>query len=155
MVDSQPPPPSLPPPSDDANVDPLSIAGALPGAAGVLPADIQHPPLSPPRKLKFTVTLLTGEFDFDSDFQADTDSSEDHCHGCIPQVPRGDALCVFWRLDGAYGCPICPNLMHQWRKLNEVEDHVPGMARSAPLREKYKKKWSYHRVVARNEGWME
>jgi hypothetical protein len=40
-VDSQPPPPSLPPPSDDANVDPPLIIGALPGAASVLPADIQ------------------------------------------------------------------------------------------------------------------
>jgi hypothetical protein len=29
------------------------------------------------------------------------------------------------------------------------------MAKSAPLRERYKKKWSCHRVVARNEGWME
>jgi hypothetical protein len=29
------------------------------------------------------------------------------------------------------------------------------MARSMPLRQKYKKKWSRHRVVARNEGWME
>jgi hypothetical protein len=38
----------------------------------------------------------------------------------------------------------------------EVKDHhVLGMARSMPLRQKYKKKWSRHRVVARNEGWME
>jgi hypothetical protein len=80
-VDSQPPPPSLPPPSDDANVDRLSIAGSLPGAAGVLPADIQHPPLSLPQKLKFMVTLPAGEFDSDSNSQADTDSFEDRCHG--------------------------------------------------------------------------
>jgi hypothetical protein len=45
--------------------------------------------------------------------------------------------------------------MHRWRKLNEVKDHVLGMAKFAPLREKYKKKWSRHRVLARNEGWME
>jgi hypothetical protein len=45
--------------------------------------------------------------------------------------------------------------MHWWCKLNEVKDHVHGMARSAPPRLKYKKKWSRHRVVARNEGWME
>jgi hypothetical protein len=29
------------------------------------------------------------------------------------------------------------------------------MAKSAPLRQNYKKKWSRHGVVARNEGWME
>jgi hypothetical protein len=29
------------------------------------------------------------------------------------------------------------------------------MAKSAPLRQNYKKKWSRHRVVARNEEWME
>jgi hypothetical protein len=44
--------------------------------------------------------------------------------------------------------------MHRWRKLNKVNDHVLGMARSAPLRE-YKKKWSCHLIVSRNEGWME
>jgi hypothetical protein len=38
-ADSQPPPPSLPPPYDNANVNPPSIAGALPGAAGVSPAE--------------------------------------------------------------------------------------------------------------------
>jgi hypothetical protein len=53
------------------------------------------------------------------------------------------------------GVPVCPNLMHQWHMLNEVKDHVLGMARSVPLRQKYKKKWSRHRIVARNEGWME
>jgi hypothetical protein len=45
--------------------------------------------------------------------------------------------------------------MHRWRKLNEVKDHVLGIDRSALTRDKYKKKWSCHRVVARNEGWME
>jgi hypothetical protein len=29
------------------------------------------------------------------------------------------------------------------------------MARSAPLRQKYKTKWSRHLVVARDEGWIE
>jgi hypothetical protein len=32
LMDSQPPPPSLPLPSHDANVDPSSIVGFLPGA---------------------------------------------------------------------------------------------------------------------------
>jgi hypothetical protein len=62
LADFQPPSPSLPPPSDDANVNPPLIPGALPGAAGILLADIQHPPPSPPWKLKFTVTLHAGEF---------------------------------------------------------------------------------------------
>jgi hypothetical protein len=44
--------------------------------------------------------------------------------------------------------------MPQWCKLNEVNDNDLGMARSAPLRRKYKK-WSRHCVVARNEGWMQ
>jgi hypothetical protein len=64
-------------------------------------------------------------------------------------------LRVFWCFDGMCGVPVCPNLMHQWHMLNEVKDHVLGMARSVPLRQKYKKKWSRHRIVARNEGWME
>jgi hypothetical protein len=44
--------------------------------------------------------------------------------------------------------------MHQWRNLNEIKDHVLGMARFEALREDNMKKWSCHRVVARNEGWM-
>jgi hypothetical protein len=63
-------------------------------------------------------------------------------------------LCVFLSLDDTYGCPVCPNLMHRWRMLNQVKYHVLGMVRSTPLREKYKKKWTRHRVVAMNEGWM-
>jgi hypothetical protein len=152
-VDSQPPPPLLPPPFDDTNVDPSSITDALPGAAGVSSVDIQPPPSSPPRKLMFTVTLPAGEFDFD--FDSDSHSSEDRFHSYIPPVPRGDALRVFLRLNDMYGCPVCPNLMHRWCKLNQVKDHVLGMAKSAPLRQNYKKKWSHHCIVARNEGWME
>jgi hypothetical protein len=53
-------------------------------------------------------------------------------------------------LNGTYGSHVCPNLMHRWRKLNEVDDHVLGMAKSAPLRYNYKKQ-SRHRVVANNE----
>jgi hypothetical protein len=94
-ADSQPPPPSLPPPSNDTNVDPPSITGALPGAGGVLLVDIQHPPPSLPWKLKFTVTLPAGGFASESDSQADTNSSEDRCHGYNPLVPRRDALCIF------------------------------------------------------------
>jgi hypothetical protein len=31
--------------------------------------------------------------------------------------------------------------MHQWRNLNEINDHVLGMAKSEALREDNKKKW--------------
>jgi hypothetical protein len=41
--------------------------------------------------------------------------------------------------------------MHRWGKLNEVKDHVLGMAKFAPLKKNYKKKWSCHCVMARNE----
>jgi hypothetical protein len=44
--------------------------------------------------------------------------------------------------------------MHHWRNLNEIKDHVLGMARFEALREDNKKKWSRHRVLTRNEGWM-
>jgi hypothetical protein len=98
----------------------------------------------------FMVTLPAGEFDSDS--QPDTDSSEDHLHGYISLVPRGDALRVFRRTNGTYGFPVYPNLMHQWGKLNEVKDHVLGMAKFARLRQDYKKKWSRHHVVARERG---
>jgi hypothetical protein len=73
------------------------------------------------------VTLPVGEFDSDFDSQVDTNSSGDHFHSYIPLVPWGDALRVFRRFNSMYGCPVCPNLMHQWCKLNEVKDHVLGM----------------------------
>jgi hypothetical protein len=44
--------------------------------------------------------------------------------------------------------------MHRWRNLNEIKDHILGMARSEALREENKKKLSRHRFLARNEGWM-
>jgi hypothetical protein len=123
----------LPPPSSDAtNIDPSSLICGFPRAGGGSPADIQPPTPSPPRKLNFTVTLPAGEFDSDS--QADTDSFEGRFHGYIPPVPQGHALCFFLRLNGTYGCPVCPNLMHQLHKLNEVKYHVLGMAKSVPLR---------------------
>jgi hypothetical protein len=148
-TDVDPPPPS----SDAANVRPPSLVSGFPRAGGVSSADIQPPPPSPPRKLKFTVTLPAGEFDFDFNSQAGTDSSEDRFQDYIPPVSWGDALHVFLRLNGTYGCHVCPHLMHRWHKLNEVKDHILGMAKSAPLRQNYKN-WSRHHVVARNEVWM-
>jgi hypothetical protein len=122
-----------PPPlrSDTANIDPQSLVSGLPRVGGGSPANFQPPPPSPPRKLMFTVTLPAGEFDSDSNSQVDTDSFEDHFHGYIPPVPQGDALRVFRRFNG---CLVCPNLMHRWRKLNEIKDHVLGMAKPAALR---------------------
>jgi hypothetical protein len=44
--------------------------------------------------------------------------------------------------------------MHRWRNLNEIKDHVLGMARSEALRKDNMKKWNRRRVLSRNEGWM-
>jgi hypothetical protein len=141
-ADSQPPQPLMPFPSDDANIDPPLITGAFEGATGASPVDIWPPLPSSPRKLTFTVTLPAGEFDSNSnsDSQGDTDSYEDCFHGYIPLVPRGDAFRAFWYFNGTYGCPVCSNLMHRWRKLNEVKHHVLRMAKSTALRQNYKKK---------------
>jgi hypothetical protein len=43
--------------------------------------------------------------------------------------------------------------MHWWRNLNEVKDHILGMAKSEALRED-NMKWSCHCILARNEGWL-
>jgi hypothetical protein len=101
----------------------------MPGAAGTSQADSQPPPLV--------------ELDSDSNFDTNSYSNSD----TFP-------LRVFWFTTNTYGCPVCPNRMHRWRNLNEIKDHVLGMARSEVLREDNMKKWSHHRVLARNEGWM-
>uniref|UniRef100_K3ZNU9 Uncharacterized protein n=1 Tax=Setaria italica TaxID=4555 RepID=K3ZNU9_SETIT len=92
---------------------------------------------------------------FDSDFesQTETDSSDDRRHRPRVPFPHGDALRVYCHADNTYRCPICPTRIHWSKILNEVKDHVLGMARSAALRGD-NKKWRCHRVVARNEGWM-
>uniref|UniRef100_K3ZMC9 Uncharacterized protein n=1 Tax=Setaria italica TaxID=4555 RepID=K3ZMC9_SETIT len=69
--------------------------------------------------------------------------------------PVGDALCVFCHANNTFVCPVYPAKRHQWTIMNEVKDHILGMATSAPLRGENKKKWSHHHVVAQNEGWME
>jgi hypothetical protein len=58
-----------------------------------------------------------------------------HRHYKVP-VPRGPALCIFlwedgtflWE-DGTFLCPVCPDLVHRWRRLTEVRDHVLGQAK--------------------------
>jgi hypothetical protein len=42
--------------------------------------------------------------------------------------------------------------MHRWRNLNEIKDHIVGMARYEAMREDNMKKWSCHRVLVKNEG---
>jgi hypothetical protein len=96
------------------------------GDVGTLPADSQPPP-------------PLAELDSDSNSNSNSDTF---------------ALRVFWRTTNTYGCPVCPNYMHQWRNLNEIKDHVLGMARFEALREDNMNKWSHHRILARNEGWM-
>nr|TKV94340.1 hypothetical protein SEVIR_9G287900v2 [Setaria viridis] len=101
------------------------------------------------------VTLSADAFDYDSDSQIVTDSSDDHHHGYRTPFPLGDSLRVFRRVDNTFACLVCPHTRHRWSILNEVKDHVLGMALSAPLRGENKKKWSCHSVMAQNEGWME
>uniref|UniRef100_K4A2E4 Uncharacterized protein n=1 Tax=Setaria italica TaxID=4555 RepID=K4A2E4_SETIT len=94
-------------------------------------------------------------FDSDSESQTEMDSSVDR-HRCYRMpFPRSDALRVFCHTDNTFACPVYPAKRHRWTIMNEVKDHVLGMATSTPLRGENKKKWSCHRIVARNEGWME
>nr|TKW33032.1 hypothetical protein SEVIR_2G206400v2 [Setaria viridis] len=104
------------------------------------------------------VTLPADVFDSDSDSDSltETDSSDDRRRGYRMPFPRevSDALRIFRRTDNTFTCPVCPGTRHWWRILNEIKDHVLGMAKSMPLRGE-NKKWSRHCVVAQNEGWME
>ncbi|RCV07106.1 hypothetical protein SETIT_1G217600v2 [Setaria italica] len=81
------------------------------------------------------------------------DSSDDRHRGYRMPFPQGDALRVFHNVDNTFACPVYPTKRHRWRILNEVKDHVVGMTTSGPLR-KDNKKWSYHCVMAWNDGWM-
>nr|TKW21919.1 hypothetical protein SEVIR_4G153100v2 [Setaria viridis] len=108
-----------------------------------------------PRNLTLTVTLPVDAFNSDSNSQTGMNSSDVCRRGYRMSFPRGDALRVFHHADNTFACPVCSSTRHRWRILNEVMDHVLGMAKSVPLRGENKKKWSRHRVVARNEGWME
>uniref|UniRef100_K3YZK7 Uncharacterized protein n=1 Tax=Setaria italica TaxID=4555 RepID=K3YZK7_SETIT len=92
-------------------------------------------------------------FNFDSNSQTKMDSFDDRRRGYRTLFLWGGTLRVFRRANNTFACPICPSTRHQWRILNEVKDHILGMAKSLPLRGE-NKKWSCHLVVARNEGWM-
>uniref|UniRef100_K4AKZ4 Uncharacterized protein n=1 Tax=Setaria italica TaxID=4555 RepID=K4AKZ4_SETIT len=70
------------------------------------------------------------------------DSSNDRRRSYRVPFPCGDALRIYCHADNTYGI------------YNEIKDHVLGMARSVALRGDNKKKWSHHRVVAQNVGWM-
>nr|TKW21668.1 hypothetical protein SEVIR_4G135001v2 [Setaria viridis] len=117
------------------------------GAASSTPA-----PSSPSRKLTLKVTLLADAFDSES--HTEMDSYDDHHHGYHTPFTRGDALCIFCHTNNTFACPVCPTMRHRWKILNEVKDHVVGMATFVPLRGKNKKKWSLHHVMARIEGWL-
>ncbi|RLM85168.1 ATPP2-A13 [Panicum miliaceum] len=90
--------------------------------------------------------------DSDSDIQTETDESGDKNHCYIKPVPNGPATRVFSCDYGTFRCPVCPGLADRWTRPNEVRDHVVGKANSSALRAKNKKRYSRHRVLARNEG---
>ncbi|RCV18348.1 hypothetical protein SETIT_3G293900v2 [Setaria italica] len=87
--------------------------------------------------------------------QTEMDSSDDHRRSYPMPLPRDDALRIFYHGDNTFTCLICPGRRQRWMILNEVKDHILGMAMSTPLRGKNKKKnWSRHRVMAWNMGWL-
>jgi hypothetical protein len=90
----------------------------------------------------------------DSDTQTETDPSDDEFRGYILPVPRGPALHIFGHADGTFGCLVCPDLGHRWTRPNEVKDHIVGKANSSTPRAENKRRYSHHRVLARNEGWI-
>ncbi|KAG2629012.1 hypothetical protein PVAP13_3KG315800 [Panicum virgatum] len=95
-----------------------------------------------------------GAFDSDSDTQTETDPDNDYRRGYHLAVPRGATLRIIRHGDGTFQCPVCPGLANRWTRLNEVRDRVVGKAKSRTLREDNKKKYSQHRALAQNEGWM-
>ncbi|KAG2642266.1 hypothetical protein PVAP13_2KG196416 [Panicum virgatum] len=104
--------------------------------------------------LSSTVNILAEAFDSNFDTQTETDLDDDYLRGYHLAVPRGPALCIIRRGDDTFRCPVCPGLATRWTRPNEVRDQVVGKAKSRALREDNKKKYSRHRVLARNEGWM-
>jgi hypothetical protein len=90
----------------------------MPRAADTSLVDSQPPPLA----------------EFDPDSNSDSNSNT-------------FALLVFRRTTNTYRCPVCPNRMQRWTNLNEIKDHVLGMARSEAPTEDNMKKWSHHHVL--------
>jgi hypothetical protein len=92
--------------------------------------------------------------DFSSGSEVSTDEEDDRFHGYrkLP-LPKGSDLRVKYH-GNVYMCPVCPGKAHRWFSEESIRGHVVGQGTSAALREVYKKKWSRHRVLARNHGWM-
>ncbi|KAG2642233.1 hypothetical protein PVAP13_2KG052817 [Panicum virgatum] len=100
--------------------------------------------------LSSTVNIPAEAFDSVSNTQTEMDSDDDYQRGYHLAVPRGPSL----RNICTFRCPVCPGLASRCTRPNEVRDHVIGKAKSHTLREDNKKKYNWHRVLARNEGWM-
>jgi hypothetical protein len=142
--------PALPPATALAASSSASAGDAVP--ASLAPVEL---PAAPPVVLPTPILEDAEEWwSGDSGSECETDSSEDELHGYHLPVPRGDALRVYLHEDGTWGCPVCPGKAHNWETPEAIHDHVMGQTQSPSLREWYKKKWSHHRVLARNHGWM-
>jgi len=90
----------------------------------------------------------------DSDME--TDEEDDKYHSYLVPVPRRDALRVrYCHRYSAWFCPVCPGKKAgRWKNIADIKNHMKGLANSGRLKEDNPKKWSRHRVLARNEGWM-
>jgi hypothetical protein len=92
--------------------------------------------------------------DFSSGSEVSTDEEDDRFHGYrkLP-LPKGSDLRVKDH-GNVYRCLVCPGKADRWFSEESIRGHVVGQGTSAVLRQVYKKKWSRHRVLARNHGWM-
>jgi hypothetical protein len=94
--------------------------------------------------------------DDDSGSEVSTDEEDDLLHGYKVPVPRAPNLRVWYDPHyKSYRCPVCPSKKaSRWVTMEYIQSHVLGQAKSMKRREENKKKWSRHRTIAYNMGWM-
>jgi hypothetical protein len=94
--------------------------------------------------------------DDDSGSEVSIDEAGDFLHGYKVPVSRGPNLRVWYDPHyKSYRCPVCPSKKaSRWVTMEYIQSHVLGQAKSMKRREENKKKWSRHRTIAYNMGWM-